>query len=78
MATKLTPVKTPKTTKAKAVAEVDSQQLILQELQKQTEYLHRMDWKLWVLMNVVKTICDENGYHYEINEPNVDTPREDN
>lgn len=76
MATKLTPVKTPKASKAKATVEVDNQKLILEELQKQTEYLHRMDWKLWVLMNVVKTICDENGYHYEIDDQNSDDPVE--
>jgi len=75
MATKLTPLKTPKSyTKAKSTEEVDTQQLILLELQKQTEYFHRMDWKLWMLMNMVRLIGEENGYHYEINEQNPDDP----
>lgn len=78
MATKLTPLKTPKAPKAKASDEVDTQKLILEELQKQTEYFHRMDWKLWMLMNMVRLIGEENGYHYEINEHNPDDPQEDN
>lgn len=77
MATKLTPLKTPKAPKAKATAEVDTQKLILEELQKQTEYFHRMDWKLWMLMNMVRLIGEENGYHYEINEQNPDDPVEE-
>lgn len=79
MATKLTPLKTPKAPKAKATAavEVDTQKLILEELQKQTEYFHRMDWKLWMLMNMVRLIGEENGYHYEINEQNPDDPIEE-
>ena len=74
MATKLTPLKTPKAPKTKATEEVDTQKLILEELQKQTEYFHRMDWKLWMLMNMVRIIGEENGYHYEINEQNPDDP----
>jgi len=60
---KLTPVKS---TKSSITEEVDTQKLILEELQKQTEYLHRTDWKLWMLMNIVKIICEENGYHYDV------------
>ena len=74
MATKLTPLKTPKAPKAQENSELDTQQLILLELQKQTEYFHRMDWKLWMLMNMVRLIGEENGYHYEINEQNPDDP----
>ena len=75
---KLTPLKTPKSyTKAKSTEEVDTQKLILEELQKQTEYFHRMDWKLWMLMNMVRLIGEENGYHYEINEQNPDDPTND-
>jgi hypothetical protein len=77
MATKLTPLKTPKapkTTVSSVSSEADTQKLILAELQKQTEYFHRMDWKLWMLMNMVRLIGEENGYHYEINEQNPDDP----
>ena len=76
MATKLTPLKIPKTPKATKSEETDTQKLILAELQKQTEYFHRMDWKLWMLMNMVRLIGEENGYHYEINEQNPDDPVE--
>jgi hypothetical protein len=72
---KLTPLKTPKSyTKTKEPAETDTQKLILEELQKQTGYFHRMDWKLWMLMNMVRLIGEENGYHYDINEQNPDDP----
>ena len=79
MATKLTPLKTPKVPKATSVSstdETDTQKLILEELKKHTEYMHRMDWKLWMLMNMVRLIGEENGYHYEINEQNPDDPVE--
>lgn len=76
MATKLTPLKIPKAPKATKSEETDTQKLILAELQKQTEYFHRMDWKLWMLMNMVRLIGEENGYHYEINEQNPDDPVE--
>jgi hypothetical protein len=61
---KLTPVKS--TTKSKANDEVDTQKLILEELKKQTAYMDRTDWKLWIIMNVLKVICEENGYRYDI------------
>jgi hypothetical protein len=35
---------------------------------KQTEYLHRMDWKLWMLMNMVRTMGEDNGYIFKFNE----------
>lgn len=57
---KLTPVKPE-------VKETDSvQEAILLELQKQTEYMHRMDWKLWMIMNMTRTIGEENGYKFSI------------
>ncbi len=74
MVTKLTPLKTPKAPKVEKSVEVDTQKLILEELRKHTEYMHRMDWKLWMLMNMVRLIGEENGYHYEINEQNPDDP----
>jgi hypothetical protein len=66
---KLTPVK--RTAKNSApveeqpVEKSESLDLILQELKKQTEYLHRMDWKLWMLMNMVQIIGEENGYAFK-------------
>jgi hypothetical protein len=39
--------------------------LILEELQKQTEFLNRMDWKLWTMMNMMKIIGEENGYVFK-------------
>ena len=76
MATKkLTPVKPSATSATSAEKEAPTtEQLILLELQKQTEYFNRMDWKLWMLMNMVKIIGEENGYTYEINEHNPDDP----
>ncbi len=60
MATKLTPVK-------QEVSEPDSiQAAMLLELQKQTEYMHRVDWKLWMIMNMFRTIGEENGYTFSV------------
>lgn len=42
---------------------------ILLELQKQTEYMHRMDWKLWMIMNMFKTVCEDNGYKVNLDDP---------
>jgi hypothetical protein len=53
---------------AKKETKVDVNQQILEELKKQTEYMHRTDWKLWMLMNVVKNIAEENGYTITIKE----------
>ena len=44
------------------------QDRILLELRKQNEYLHRMDWKFWVLMQMVKIIGEENGYDFSIEQ----------
>ncbi len=72
MATKkLTPVK-PEATEPGSV-----QDAMLLELQKQTEYMHRMDWKLWMIMNMFRTIGEENGYKFSIvHRPGDDTDRE--
>ncbi len=43
----------------------DVNSAILDELKKQTEYMHRMDWKLWVIMSMIKLIGEENGYTFE-------------
>jgi len=42
-----------------------TQKEVLDELKKQTEYLHRVDWKLWMLMNMVRIIGEENGYTFK-------------
>ena len=60
--------------KAKATtATADSSPLftqteVLEELKKQTEYLHRVDWKLWMLMNMVRIIGEENGYTFRLHQ----------
>jgi len=70
MATKkLTPVSPNVETKA---TKPDVHQQILDELKKQTEYMHRTDWKLWMLMNVVNNIAEENGYTITIKEDNYE------
>jgi hypothetical protein len=38
----------------------------LAELKKHTEYLNRIDWKLWVMMNMFESIAREQGYEFEI------------
>lgn len=42
------------------------QEEILNELKKQTEYMNRIDWKLWVMMNMIENIARESGYEFEI------------
>lgn len=42
------------------------QDAMLLELQRQTEYLHRIDWKLWMIMNMTRTIGEENGYKFSV------------
>ena len=64
------------TSKAKTKATIDSadasplftQTEVLEELKKQTEYLHRVDWKLWMLMNMVRIIGEENGYTFRLHQ----------
>lgn len=41
---------------------------VLEELKKQTEYLHRVDWKLWMIMNMVRIIGEENGYTFRLHQ----------
>lgn len=57
----------------------DVQSLILEELKKQTEYLHRVDWKLWVMMGMIKLIGEENGYTFKSQdnekEEEISTPK---
>lgn len=54
------------------------QKEILAELKKQTEYSHRIDWKLWVIMGMIKLIGEENGYTFKSHEDDedreIDTP----
>lgn len=57
---KLTPVK-------QEVTEPSSvQDAMLLELQKHTEYMHRIDWKLWMIMNMFRTVGEENGYTFSV------------
>jgi len=44
------------------------QEQILAELKKQNEYFEKMDWKLWMLQNMIKAIAEENGYTFDIEE----------
>jgi hypothetical protein len=62
-----------KKTATKDTTSADSSQLftqteVLEELKKQTEYLHRVDWKLWMLMNMVRIIGEENGYTFRLHQ----------
>lgn len=60
-----------KTTSTKSTASKDSgvaQKEVLDELKKQTEYFHRIDWKLWMLMNMVRIIGEENGYTFRFGD----------
>ena len=67
MATKkLTPVKTEDTS-------VDDQMLTELRTLNETmsvfsKYLERMDWKLWMIMNMIKMIGEENGYMFTTND----------
>jgi hypothetical protein len=59
--------------RTKSTASKDSkpdvtQKEVLEELKKQTEYLHRVDWKLWMLMNMVRIIGEENGYTFRFGD----------
>jgi len=60
MATKLTPIK------QEEVSLASTQDAILLELKKHTEYLHRVDWKLWMIMNMFRTVGEENGYTFSV------------
>jgi hypothetical protein len=61
--------KTKTTTKDSADASpLFTQTEVLEELKKQTEYLHRVDWKLWMLMNMVRIIGEENGYTFRLHQ----------
>jgi hypothetical protein len=64
---------TTKKTATKDATSADSSPLftqteVLEELKKQTEYLHRVDWKLWMLMNMVRIIGEENGYTFRLHQ----------
>ena len=65
------------TTRAKTTAKKEAtpdasplftQTEVLEELKKQTEYLHRVDWKLWMIMNMVRIIGEENGYTFRLHQ----------
>ena len=61
-------------TKKKVVNEVpmelpttkDIQERMYEELRKMNEYHHRMDWKMWVILQMVQQIAIENGYQFNI------------
>lgn len=71
---KLTPVKRSTKAKPEVVSSIEPtpqinyQEEILIELRKQSEYMHRMDWKLWVIMGVMKNIAEDNGYEFDENQ----------
>lgn len=65
-AKKLTPVKRTAKTETVAVEDSATMSLVLAELKKQTEYLHSTDWKLWMLMNMIRVIGEENGYSFKL------------
>jgi len=67
MATKKTTVKAAPL-QPTTETQIPSTDAIVFELQKQTEYLHRMDWKLWMLMNMIRTMGEDNGYIFKFND----------
>ena len=38
---------------------------VIKRMDIMTQYMERIDWKLWMIMNMVKIIGEENGYHFE-------------
>jgi hypothetical protein len=44
----------------------DIQSEILNELKKHTAYFERMDWKLWMIQNMIESIAKENGYTFDV------------
>jgi hypothetical protein len=70
MATKKTAVKTDKLEPTTATQDPATDAIVF-ELQKQTEYLHRMDWKMWMMMNMIRTMGEDNGYIFKFNEESV-------
>ena len=71
MATKKTTTTKTESLQPTTDSQDPSTDAIVFELQKQTEYLHRMDWKLWMLMNMIRTMGEDNGYIFKFNEESV-------
>jgi hypothetical protein len=64
MATKkLTPVKTEPTDTAELA---DQMHALADSMDSMSKYLHSIDWKLWMLMNMVRLIGEENGYKFSV------------
>ncbi len=64
---KLTPVKRAAQPEVSISAEdATTLSLILVEMKKHTDYLHSTDWKLWMLMNMIRIIGEENGYSFKL------------
>jgi len=66
---KLTPIAKPASEKkndqtSNEPTSIEVQMKILEELKKQSEYLHALDWKIWMLMNMIKIIGEDNGYKF--------------
>ena len=38
---------------------------LIRELRIQNDYLNKIDWKLWKIMNMVSAVCEENGYDFK-------------
>lgn len=38
---------------------------LIRELRIQNDYLSKIDWKLWKIMNMVSAVCEENGYDFK-------------
>jgi len=57
---KLKPVEAPK------VKEVDTAKtdLVVQRLDTLIQYMERIDWKLWMMMGMIRMIGEENGYKF--------------
>jgi hypothetical protein len=54
----------------------DLQSEILNELKKQTEFFERIDWKLWMIQNMIESIAKESGYTFDVASNNQEEPVE--
>ena len=57
--------------KEESAADISIEAQMLVEMRKQTEYLHRLDWKVWKLQSMLEMIAEENGYEFDIKENGI-------
>lgn len=49
-----------------AVKEIDTSKtdIVVQRLDTMIQYMERIDWKLWMMMGMIRMIGEENGYRF--------------